>query len=114
MNVGKQDMRVLEIEPKNESTGFIGDWKGGRSREAIGHREEGERTLATQIAFCPIISARTNNVLNRDGIYTIADLLKFTATQLLQIKGFGPKSLAEVEALLSQKGLSLKPEGRIG
>ncbi|MEK7193328.1 MAG: site-2 protease family protein [Patescibacteria group bacterium] len=103
---GNQDMRVLEVEVKKKSTTvFNVSKKRSESRETISRREEVE----TQIAFCPLISARTNNVLNRAGIYTIADLRKFTAAQLLEIKGFGPKSLAEVETLLSQRDLHLKP-----
>lgn len=95
----KQDMRVLEVEPKEDATG------SGRDARK-------ERIIPIHL-LSPHVSTRVKNLLRDSGIYTVSELRESTANQLLQIKGFGPKSLAEVEAFLSQKGLSLKkPESR--
>lgn len=81
----EQDMRVLEIEPKKKS-------KRGR--------------------IPCLLSTRVTNLLRDSGIYTFR-LQEITARQLMQIKGFDPKSLAEVEVFLSQRGLSLRLESGI-
>lgn len=56
-------------------------------------------------------SVRTVNALHSDGIMTIRDLLGRRAEELLPIKNFGRKCLAEVRALLAEAGLYLRGEG---
>lgn len=112
-----QDMRVLEVEPKRDSTESRRATRRKRSsRGALGRwEEERERVsdflLGSRIAHAHLLSTRVKNLLGNSGIYTIGELRETTAKQLLQIKGFGQKSLAEVETFLQQSDPSLKPEG---
>lgn len=111
--IGNQDMRVLEVEPRSDSAESRRNTKKKRSSGALGcWEEEGERVsdflLESMIALTHL-PTRVKNLLMNSGIYTIGELRETTAKQLLQIKGFGPKSLKEVEAFLSQIDLSLKP-----
>lgn len=56
------------------------------------------------------LSVRAYNCLKRAQIHTIADLLRYTPEDLLEIKNFGQKSADEVmEALQNKFGLTLPP-----
>jgi len=110
---GNQDMRVLEIEPQSDSMGSRRSTRK-RSGGALGRwEEEGESAprYLLESSTAHFLSARVSNLLRNSGIYTIGELRQTTASQLLEIKGFGPKSLVEVETLLRLRSLSLKPEG---
>lgn len=59
------------------------------------------------------LSVRACNCLVRNHqppIYTLAQLLTMTESELLQIKNFGKRTLNEIRACLAQKGLELKRE----
>ncbi|HSV73146.1 MAG TPA: DNA-directed RNA polymerase subunit alpha [Chthonomonadales bacterium] len=53
-------------------------------------------------------SVRTYNCLKKDQILNIADLVRRTEADLMQIRNFGKKSLLEVREKLAAWGLSLK------
>jgi len=55
-------------------------------------------------------SVRSRNCLKRTTIKTIGELAKKSATELLEIKNFGQKSLNEIREKLSQYGLGLKDD----
>lgn len=50
------------------------------------------------------LSTRTINALELRGIYTVADLLHCTPTQLLAINNFGQKTLKDIYASLERAG----------
>src|SRR6185369_2640878 len=52
-------------------------------------------------------SVRTYNCLKKANIQTIADLVKTTEDDLMNIRNFGRKSLVEVQDKLAQFGLTL-------
>ncbi len=52
-------------------------------------------------------SVRTYNCLKKANIQTIADLVKTTEEELMNIRNFGRKSLVEVQDKLAQYGLTL-------
>lgn len=54
------------------------------------------------------LSARSSNCLKRAGIETVNELVEKDISDLIQIKNFGKKSADEINAKLSQYGLSLK------
>jgi DNA-directed RNA polymerase alpha subunit len=56
----------------------------------------------------PSLSARCRKVLKEFGVSTPEELVSYSAADLLSIKGFGPQSLKEVEALLKSHGSSLR------
>jgi DNA-directed RNA polymerase subunit alpha len=55
-------------------------------------------------------SVRSRNCLKRTNIQTIGELAMLSATELLEIKNFGVKSLTEIREKLQQYGLSLKDD----
>lgn len=59
-----------------------------------------------------IVGARIRNVLRREGVRTLDQLLKFTEGELLDMRNFGTVCLAELTVKLKRMGLSLQPERR--
>lgn len=57
------------------------------------------------------ITTRVRNVLQQNGIHSLAELLGYTEKELLSFDNFGAISLAEVKAKLDTMGLKLKEEG---
>lgn len=55
-------------------------------------------------------SVRSRNCLKRTSIKTLGDLAKKSATELLEIKNFGQKSLNEIREKLAQYNLALKDD----
>lgn len=53
-------------------------------------------------------SVRTYNCLKKENINTVADLLRLTEAELIGIRNFGRKSLAEVIGKLEERNLSLR------
>ncbi len=51
---------------------------------------------------------RTYNCLKKASIFTIADLVNYQESDLMQIRNFGRKSLAEVREKLAELGLTLR------
>jgi len=54
------------------------------------------------------LSLRALNSLRTHGIKTIGDLMKFSESDLIKYRGFGNKSIAEIESTLREIGLELK------
>jgi DNA-directed RNA polymerase subunit alpha len=54
-------------------------------------------------------SQRTFNCLRRANIETLRDILQYTESDLLAIRGFGKKALDEVKEKLSERGYSIRP-----
>ena len=52
-------------------------------------------------------STRINNILTFEGVHTVDKLVSKTAEGLMRYRGFGRKSLKEVETVLAVEGLSL-------
>lgn len=56
------------------------------------------------------VSTRIQNILEKEGVKTIAGLVQKTRSQLLGIPGLGEKALEEIEAALAKLGFTLKSE----
>jgi DNA-directed RNA polymerase subunit alpha len=56
------------------------------------------------------LSVRSSNCFREENIKTIADLVKHTENQMLSLRNFGKKSLAEVKQMLAGMGLVLGME----
>lgn len=75
--------------------------------------EDQERTRLKRNAILdtPIsdfeLSVRSRNCLRKMNINSLGDLLKISEAELLAYKNFGETSLAEIRAMLTQKGLRL-------
>lgn len=57
------------------------------------------------------IGVRSYNCLKREGIQTVADLVKRSEAELMNIPNFGRKSIEEVKENLAKMGLSLRGSG---
>jgi DNA-directed RNA polymerase subunit alpha len=53
------------------------------------------------------LSVRSGNCLEAERIFTVGDLVRRSADELLAVRNFGKTSLTEIEAKLSELGLSL-------
>jgi len=88
--------------------------KDGQGLELPGAAEgqgelEGDDLLSKKVEELEF-SRRTLNCLAREGIDTLADLVEKSAEDLIAMKNFGKKSLAEVQEKLAELGLALKGE----
>jgi len=88
---------------------FMSDFK------KIAEKEQAEeKNKPAQEAYTPIeilgFSPRTLNALINGGIGSVEQLAKCTESKLTNLRGFGKKALAEVQAALSTKSMSLAKE----
>ncbi|HEU5175393.1 MAG TPA: DNA-directed RNA polymerase subunit alpha [Gemmatimonadaceae bacterium] len=78
----------------------------GLGGEATG----GDAARLAQVLRTPIddleLSVRSVNSLKNSSIRTLADLVRQTENQILQVKNFGKKSLQEIAELLEREGLN--------
>jgi DNA-directed RNA polymerase alpha subunit len=58
--------------------------------------------------YCLNLGSRAFVILYNMGLKTVRDLLKQSADSLLELKGFGPGALQNVEQTLAEHGWSLK------
>lgn len=56
-------------------------------------------------------TTRVRNILGRNNIHTLGELLNHTEKELVKLDNFGAICLAEVKAKLDTMGLKLKEEG---
>lgn len=74
------------------------------ARLLVKKRERYERIRSQDLGA---LRERVRGVLRRAGIQTVNDLCKWTVPDLLALRYFGRGALAEVEALLRQRGRKL-------
>jgi DNA-directed RNA polymerase alpha subunit len=53
-------------------------------------------------------NTRIQNALLNEGILTVAELMRFTESELLRTPNFGQKSLVAIKNVLAQHGLKLE------
>ncbi|HUV05410.1 MAG TPA: DNA-directed RNA polymerase subunit alpha [Armatimonadota bacterium] len=91
------------------------DFPRGRAAEGLEEEEAYGRELEVRPPDARIeeldFSVRTYNCLKKANILTIGELVQITEQDLMGIRNFGKKSLAEVRDKLAQLGLSLKSTG---
>jgi len=88
---------------------FMSDFK------KIAEKEQAEeKNKPTQEAYTPIeilgFSPRTLNALINGGIGSVEQLAKCTESKLTNLRGFGKKALAEVQAALATRNMELTKE----
>lgn len=57
-----------------------------------------------------VVGSRIRNVLRKNGIITLDQLLKYSQWELLDMRNFGSVSLAELTVKLKRMGLELRRE----
>lgn len=103
--------RVLDEHPNHVRARMF--YKDILSSMNMYYDEDQERTRQKRDAILdtPIsdfeLSVRSRNCLRKMNINSLGDLLKITEPELLAYKNFGETSLAEIRAMLTQKGLRL-------
>jgi len=89
---------------------YLGDAKASTTMCYDREREK-ELSQQNQVLRLSIsefeLSVRSRNCLAKMNIETLGDLIMKTRSELLAYKNFGETSLAEIEEILQQKGLSL-------
>ena len=60
------------------------------------------------------LGVRAANCLHAAGIRTVSELLEYSAADLLRLREFGKKALADIKDVLAGRGLSLAAPEQIG
>ncbi|OGI27279.1 MAG: DNA-directed RNA polymerase subunit alpha [Candidatus Moranbacteria bacterium RIFOXYB1_FULL_43_19] len=76
-----------------------------KSKEEVPEKEES--ALATEVTSIPF-STRTQNVLEKSNIKTIADLVALREEELMNLEGMGEKGIKEIRKAIGNLGLTLK------
>ena len=58
------------------------------------------------------LSSRSLHILKKNGVLTVADLLKYSRKDLLAMRNMGDKSVINIEEALGSYGLCLRKEER--
>jgi len=74
-------------------------------KEVSGSKEK--ESLAIEITSIPF-STRTQNVLEKASIKTVADLVSLSEEELLSLEGMGEKGIKEIKKAIGNLGLTLK------
>ena len=102
---------LLDIQPNHPRARLF--MKDIESSHDMFYDEELERRATQRNAVLDIpvtdfeLSVRARNCLKKMEIRSLGDLLRISEADLLAYKNFGETSLAEIKAMLSQKGLRL-------
>lgn len=84
------------------------------AEEVTGAVRAPEEKRAREAKALPIVqfpvNTRVQNILEKEGIRTIAGLVQKNKQQLLEMEGLGEKAIEEVEAALKEMGLALREE----
>lgn len=95
---------------------ILADLKEVPSYEYEKEEESTENNQSLNITIDELeLSARSLNCLKKAGIMTVEDLVEKDYEELVNIKNFGKKSADEINAKLSQFGVSMakQPEGKV-
>jgi DNA-directed RNA polymerase subunit alpha len=64
-------------------------------------------TMAIEVASIPF-STRTQNILEKNNIKTIADLVALQEDELMNLEGMGEKGIKEIRKAIGNLGLTLR------
>lgn len=95
---------ILKLGP-DMTLHFLGFCEAGL--KPLSRREELKRICEIRIEDLDF-SVRASNMLIREGIQTVADLIKLTRKDILEIRNSGQRPLVEIEERLSRFGLHLR------
>ncbi len=103
--------QVLSTDPNHARARlYLKDILASRAM-VIDDRSEKKAEVQAALLDTPVtdfdLSVRTRNALRKMSIRTLADLVRITEPELRSFKNFGESSIAEIKAMLSQRGLRL-------
>lgn len=103
--------RVLATDPNHARARLYLKDVTASADMVIDEAQEAEVERRNAVLDIPVtdfeLSVRSRNCLKKMNINTLGDLLRITEAELLAYKNFGETSLAEIKAMLAQKGLRL-------
>ncbi len=70
--------------------------------------DKNEDPKETAVADLKSLSTRTLNVLEKEGINTIGDIMKLTEDQIAELEGMGEKGIKEIKKAIGDFGINLK------
>ncbi|MDD5489973.1 MAG: DNA-directed RNA polymerase subunit alpha C-terminal domain-containing protein, partial [Candidatus Moranbacteria bacterium] len=77
-----------------------------KGEKGIPEAKKGD-SMAIVVASIPF-STRTQNVLEKSGVKTIADLVALQEDELMNLEGMGEKGIKEIRKAIGNLGLTLK------
>lgn len=89
--------------------------KSEKVEEAVAEKEEVEEEKKedpkkVEVAALKNLSTRTLNVLEKNKVATIGDIVKMTESELADLEGMGAKGVKEIKKAIGDYGINLKPE----
>lgn len=97
------------LKARQASVYPIGRWvRKSTKQAAIEVLEDQSQLTAESLLGNVRFSTRTYNVLHREGIRTVGDLLRRTRTELADFRNLNDRSLDEIELVLDGAGLHLR------
>lgn len=95
-------------EEKKESKKAKAEAEAEKVKEAKEAKEEKEDPKKIEVATLKNLSTRTLNVLEKNKIAVIGDIVKLNEAQLSELDGMGAKGLKEIKKAIGDFGLVLK------
>jgi DNA-directed RNA polymerase subunit alpha len=93
----KEEVKAVKEETKKEA----------KKEEKTDDIEESESINVTTLKS---LSTRTLNVLEKNKVATVGDIVKFNEAQLKELEGMGDKGIKEIKKSIGEFGLNLKQE----
>lgn len=119
----KREELVSEAAVSVAPAGFVGEVAPQEERQPITEKMVDEEVAGAVKASqdkpaegkaMPIVrfpvSTRIQNILEKEGVRTVAGLVQKNRSQLLSIEGLGEKAVSEIESALHEMNLALKEE----
>lgn len=95
-------------EGKKESKKAKAEAEAEKAKEAKEAKEEKEDPKKIEVATLKNLSTRTLNVLEKNKVGVIGDIVKLNEAQLSELDGMGAKGLKEIKKAIGDFGLVLK------
>ncbi|NTU67008.1 MAG: DNA-directed RNA polymerase subunit alpha [Candidatus Moranbacteria bacterium] len=71
---------------------------------------KGDDPMTIEVSSLKSLSTRTLNVLEKNGIETISDIVKLTETEIEELDGMGAKGIKEIKKATGDFGINLRKE----
>lgn len=98
---------LSSLEEASEEMEEVAEEKGEVKEESEEKKEDPNKVLVSEIKS---LSTRTLNVLEKEDIKTVGDVVKLTESQLNDLEGMGAKGVKEIKKAVGEFGLNLRQE----
>ncbi|MFA5925493.1 MAG: DNA-directed RNA polymerase subunit alpha [Parcubacteria group bacterium] len=97
-----------KIEESDEEKELKSDEKEGADKIEAGTEKNQDEEALNRSVETIAFSTRTANIIEKNNIKTIADLIKFSEEELMNMEGMGNKGIKEIKKAVGNFGLTLK------